>query len=43
MPQFRALELAIELATRQRDAQARKHAQAIRNLELLKLIIKFSR
>ena len=36
MPQFRALELAIELATRQRDAQARKHAQAIRNLEFAK-------
>lgn len=33
MSHFRSLELAIELATRQRDAQARKHAQAIRNLE----------
>lgn len=33
MSQFRSLELAIELATRQRDGQARKHAQAQRNLE----------
>lgn len=32
MPQFRALELAIEQATRQRDEQARKHAQAQRTL-----------
>jgi flagellar FliJ protein len=28
MPKFRALELAIEQATQQRDAKARKHAQA---------------
>jgi flagellar FliJ protein len=33
MPQFRALELAIEQATQQRDAQARKHAQAQRTLQ----------
>lgn len=32
MPKFRALELAIEQATRQRDEQARLHAQAQRNL-----------
>ena len=36
MNPFRALELAIELATRQRDAQARKHAQTVRNLEFAK-------
>ena len=30
MPKFRALELAIEQATQQRDGQARLHAQAIR-------------
>jgi flagellar FliJ protein len=33
MPKFRALELAIEQATRQRDAEARKHAQAQRTLQ----------
>ena len=33
MPKFRALELAIEQATQQRDAQARKHAQAQRTLQ----------
>lgn len=33
MPKFRALELAIEQATRQRDEQARRHAQAQRALE----------
>jgi flagellar FliJ protein len=33
MPQFRALELAITQATQQRDAQARKHAQAQRTLQ----------
>lgn len=33
MPQFRALELAIEQATQQRDGQARKHAQAQRTLQ----------
>jgi flagellar FliJ protein len=33
MPKFRALELAIEQATQQRDAQARKHAQAQRALQ----------
>jgi flagellar FliJ protein len=33
MPKFRALELAIEQATRQRDEQARRHAQAVRALE----------
>lgn len=33
MPKFRALELAIEQATRQRDDQARRHAQAQRALE----------
>lgn len=33
MPNFRALELAIEQATQQRDAQARKHAQAQRTLQ----------
>ncbi len=32
MPKFKALELAIEQATQQRDAQARKHAQAQRTL-----------
>lgn len=36
MPQFRALELAIEQATRQRDEQARQHAQAIRTLDFAK-------
>jgi len=30
MPRFRALELAIDQATRQRDAAALRHAQAIR-------------
>jgi flagellar FliJ protein len=33
MPKLRALELAIEQATQQRDAQARKHAQAQRTLQ----------
>jgi flagellar FliJ protein len=33
MPKFRALQLAIEQATQQRDAQARKHAQAQRTLQ----------
>jgi flagellar FliJ protein len=33
MPKFRALELAITQATLQRDAQARKHAQAQRTLQ----------
>lgn len=33
MPQFRAIELAIDLATRDRDELARRHAQAVRNLE----------
>jgi flagellar FliJ protein len=33
MPQFRALELAIEQATQQRDAQALKHAQAQKTLQ----------
>jgi flagellar FliJ protein len=33
MPKFRALELAIEQATQQRDAQARRHAQAQRTLQ----------
>lgn len=33
MSKFHAIELAIALATRQRDALAQKHAQAIRNLE----------
>jgi flagellar protein FliJ len=33
MPQFRALQLAITLATRQRDALAQKHAQAQRTLD----------
>ena len=33
MTQFRALELAITQATQQRDAQARKHAQAQRTLQ----------
>jgi flagellar FliJ protein len=33
MPKFRALELAIEQATQQRDAEARKHAQAQRTLQ----------
>ena len=33
MPKFRALELAIEQATKQRDEQARRHAQAQRALE----------
>jgi len=31
MSAFRSLELAIEMAVRQRDAQARKMAQAVRN------------
>lgn len=33
MPKFRALELAIEQATQQRDAQARRHAQSQRTLQ----------
>jgi flagellar FliJ protein len=33
MPNFRALELAIAQATRQRDEQARRHAQAQRALD----------
>jgi flagellar FliJ protein len=33
MPKFRALELAIEQATQQRDAKARKYAQALRTLQ----------
>jgi flagellar FliJ protein len=33
MSKFHAIELAITLATRQRDALAQKHAQAIRSLE----------
>lgn len=33
MSKFRALELAIELATRQRDEQARRHAQAQKTLQ----------
>ena len=33
MPQFRAIELAIDLATRDRDELARRHAQAVRNLD----------
>jgi flagellar FliJ protein len=33
MSKFRALELAIDQATQQRDAQARRHAQAQRVLE----------
>ena len=33
MSKFRALELAIELATRQRDAQARRHAQSQKTLQ----------
>lgn len=33
MSEFRALELAIEQATRQRDDQARRHAQAQRALD----------
>ncbi len=33
MPKFRALELAIEQATQQRDALARQHAQAQRALQ----------
>jgi flagellar FliJ protein len=33
MPKFRALELAIQQATQQRDDQARKHAQAQRTLQ----------
>lgn len=33
MPKFRALQLAIEQATQQRDAQARNHAQAQRTLQ----------
>jgi flagellar FliJ protein len=32
MPKFRALELAIEQASRQRDEQARRHAQAQKTL-----------
>lgn len=36
MSKLRAFELAIELATRQRDAQAQKHAQAQRNCEFAK-------
>jgi flagellar FliJ protein len=34
MSKFHTIELAIALATRQRDALALKHAQAIRNLNL---------
>jgi len=33
MNNFHAIELAIDLATRQRDALARKHEQAFRNLQ----------
>jgi flagellar protein FliJ len=33
MSKFRALELAIEQATQQRDAQARRHAQAQKTLQ----------
>ncbi len=33
MTRCRAIELAIELATRQRDELAKRHAQAVRNLE----------
>ncbi len=33
MPKFRALELAIGQATQQRDAQARRHAQAQKTLQ----------
>lgn len=33
MPKFRALELAIEQASQQRDAQARRHAQAQKTLQ----------
>lgn len=33
MSKFHAIELAIQLATRQRDALAQKHAQAQRNLD----------
>jgi len=33
MSKFHAIELAIQVATRQRDALAQKHAQAIRNLD----------
>ncbi len=33
MPKFRALELAIEQAIQQRDAQARRHAQAQKTLQ----------
>ena len=36
MPQFRALTLAIEQATRQRDELARRHGQAIRTLDYAK-------
>jgi len=36
MPKFRALELAIEQASRQRDEQARQHAQAIHTLNFAK-------
>ncbi len=33
MSEFRSIQLAIELATRHRDAMAKHHAQALRNLE----------
>jgi flagellar protein FliJ len=33
MPKFRALELAIEQATQQRDAQTRRHVQAQKTLQ----------
>lgn len=33
MSKFRAIQLAIDLATRARDALAQKHAQAVRNLD----------
>ena len=36
MSKFHAFEIAITLATRQRDAQAQKHAQAVRNCEFAK-------
>ena len=36
MSKFHAFELAITLATRQRDALAQKHAQAVRNCEFAK-------
>ena len=36
MSAFRSIELAIELAMRQRDALARKHAQAVRSVDFAK-------